>query len=77
MAVFIQPPPSVEDFLDGVVNWVAHNLRCKITVKIDYTNGNHDTRECDFRIHRRKVGAGDTADKRPNVELTGAGTASG
>lgn len=68
MAVFLQPPPSVEDFLDSVVQWVAHNLRCKITVKIDYTNGDHETRECDFRFRHKKVGAGNTETERPNIK---------
>ena len=71
MAVFLTPPPSVEDFLNSVVRWVAHNLRCKITVKIDYTNGDHETRECDFRIQRKKVGADDTATETPNAIIQG------
>lgn len=55
MAYFLSTPPSVEEFLDGVVQWVAHNLRAKITVQIDYSDREkHFTAMCDFRLPEKK-----------------------
>ena len=43
------PPPSVEKMLDDFADWMARHAQAKITVRIDYRDGTHQTSEIDHR----------------------------
>jgi len=70
MPHFSIPPPSVESLIGYCVEWLARNLRAKVTVTVWHSESKHYTEEYDARF--LKVGAGRTAQKTPNAELTGA-----
>ena len=54
MAYIRMPPPSVEEMLDKFANWMAQHAQAKITVRIDYRDGTHQTTEIDLRGPRPK-----------------------
>lgn len=69
MAHTSMPPPSVESLVSYCVEWLARNLRAKVTVTVWHSESKHYTEEYDAR--GLKVGAGDMQTERPNVKVTG------
>ena len=52
MASFYVPPPSVEEFVSAVqdfVHLIARLFKCKITVRADYAAGTFIVHESDHR----------------------------
>lgn len=49
MAYTRVPPPSVERMLEDFANWMAQHASAKVTVRIDYRDGTHQTTEIDHR----------------------------
>lgn len=60
MAHIQMPPPSVEILISYCVEWLARNLRAKVTVTVWKSEADHYTEEYDAR--GLKVGAGSTAE---------------
>jgi len=62
MAYVIIPPPSIETMLFDFADWMAQHAGAKVSVKIEYRDGRHQTQETDHRgpMQSPKVGAGDT-----------------
>ena len=49
MAYVRLPPPTVEQMLDDFATWMAQHAQAKITVRIEYLDGTHQTTEIDHR----------------------------
>lgn len=49
-------PPTIEYMLNIFVKWMAYHARAKITVRIDYVDGTHQTTELDYRREERRWG---------------------
>jgi hypothetical protein len=49
MAYVRTPPPSVEQMLDDFADWMAKHAQAKVTVRLDYRDGTHQTTEIDHR----------------------------
>jgi len=66
MAYFRQPPPSIETMLVSFADWMAQHASAKVTVRLDYRDGTHQTTEIDHRGPMPKT-------EPPNVKVTGEG----
>ena len=65
MAFIRIPPPSVEQMLTDFADWMAQHAQAKVTVRLDYRNGAHQTTEIDHRGPMPKK-------VKPNAKVTGA-----
>ena len=43
------PPPSAEIMLETIADWLAQYMSAKVTIRIDYRDGQHQISEIDHR----------------------------
>ena len=53
MAKLFTPPPSMEDLISYLVEWIAKNMGAKVTINVYFHEGKSFTEEADGRPNVR------------------------
>jgi len=49
MSKLFIPPPSMENLISYFVEWIAKNMRARVTINVYWHDGKHFTEESDGR----------------------------